>query len=269
MKVVAIIQSRMSSTRLPGKALLPLAGKPLTEHVVHRVSKAERVHEVVLALPDEKEDDVLVERLESWKEKGKRKKEKEYKGEDEKNDFSSHVSRPTSFVIYRGSLKNVQNRFYKAAIQSKADIIIRVTGDNPLIEPSLIDALIERWEETKEDYLGCADCITGLGSELFTMKAFERAVVAVRAIHELPLQKYSQEHVTPIFYQNPDQFQCGWIKTPEPFCKRKDDPSELSFTVDTQEHYDFMKKTFEKFYCGGEIDATKVIKHLRKKQFAP
>ena len=113
MKIVAIIQARMGSTRLPGKMMMMIAGKPVIQHVFERVIKSELVDEVWLATTTNTEDDVLAE----W------------------------ASR-RGIMCYRGSNGDVLDRYYQASRLAQADAVVRVTGDCPLIDPQVIDQAI-------------------------------------------------------------------------------------------------------------------------------
>ena len=113
MNKVAIIQARMSSSRLPGKVMLDIAGKPMLQHVVERAKHASLVDQVVLATTTDPSDDLLEQYC-------------------QKNGIS----------CYRGSLPDVLDRFYQAAMQFQADVIIRLTADCPLLDPELIDRTV-------------------------------------------------------------------------------------------------------------------------------
>ncbi len=114
MKVVAIVQARMSSSRLPGKVLFPLAEKPVLAHVIERLQSCKSLDDLVLATSIEHEDDAI----EQW----------------------CNANRVHCF---RGSLNDVLDRYYQAATQHKADVIVRITADCPLIDPMIVDEVVE------------------------------------------------------------------------------------------------------------------------------
>ena len=118
MKIVAIIQARMSSKRLPGKVLLPLCGYPVIEHVVRRVKECKKINTIVVATSKSKADWPIV----NWCKKNK-------------------------INFFQGSLNDVLDRYYKASILFKADIIVRVTGDCPVIDPKILDEVIIRFKK--------------------------------------------------------------------------------------------------------------------------
>ena len=113
MRIVALVQARMGSTRLPNKVMKPIQGIPMIELLLKRLSKASLVNEIVVATSLEPVNQVLVD----------------------------HVKN-IGFNVFQGSENDVLDRFYKAATIYKADIVIRITADCPLIDPSLVDELI-------------------------------------------------------------------------------------------------------------------------------
>jgi spore coat polysaccharide biosynthesis protein SpsF len=129
MKAVAIIQARMSSTRLPGKVLLPLAGNPIIWHIWNRAKRCASVQNVVVATSTDKTDDPLV---------------------------SFCQSEGIDYV--RGSLNNVLARFFTVLEEYPADYIVRITGDCPLIHPPFIDAQLEALQAFDGDLTWCKDC---------------------------------------------------------------------------------------------------------------
>jgi spore coat polysaccharide biosynthesis protein SpsF len=173
MRIVAVIQARMGSSRLPGKILMPLAGKSVLQHVLERVSIA-GFAEVVTALPDRTIDDAaaqLAERL--------------------------------GATVVRGDEDDVLSRYLLAARSTNADAIMRITADCPLIDPDVLKAMIGVFADGSFDLVTNARIRTfprGLDAELFTREALE--IMAVEAL-TLP----QREHVTPFLYANPERFQ--------------------------------------------------------------
>ena len=114
-RVAAIIQARMGSSRLPGKVLMPLVGKPVLWHIIHRLRKSRTVDVIAIATSDRPDDDALVE-------------------------FANREDIP----LIRGPVDNVLLRYAKAAEELDPDVIVRVTGDAPLIDPATVDKLVEK-----------------------------------------------------------------------------------------------------------------------------
>ncbi len=113
MRVIAIVQARMSSSRLPGKVLKLLAGKPVLQHIHDRLYECRSIDEIVFATSKEASDDPI-----------------------------EQFCRGLNVSCFRGSLDDVLDRYYKAAQQYHADIIVRITGDCPVIDPIIVDAVV-------------------------------------------------------------------------------------------------------------------------------
>ncbi|MBI4179180.1 glycosyltransferase family protein [bacterium] len=207
MKVVAILQSRMTSTRLPGKALVDIAGKPLTEWIIDRMKRCRRIDETVLAIPDEPSDDPLESRARGL------------------------------CRVYRGSLQDVLARFHGAAAAAGAEVVIRLTGDNPLLDPALLDAAVAGFMDLSVDYAGTADCPLGIGAEIFTRAALERA-------HREAKETYQREHVTPYFYDTPGRFRTGALDVRDHLYSLT--RGKVRLTVDTPEDLDVVRRIFER-----------------------
>ena len=169
--VVAVVQARMGSTRLPGKVLMPLAGEPMVTHVLHRAQAISGVDTVVAALPDLTEDDVL----------------------------AATCQRSGALVI-RGSAHDVLARYSKAAQATDAEIVVRLTADCPFLSPAISAHVLSRFGNC--DYASNTLERTyprGLDTEVFTRRALDTA--NREASH--PTER---EHVTPFIYRRPDRF---------------------------------------------------------------
>lgn len=170
-RVVAIVQARMSSTRLPGKVLADLAGRPALALLVTRLSRAERLDEIVVATSTDPSDDVIDE----W-------------------------CRSSSVRCIRGSLKDVLGRYVQAAEATQADAVVRITADCPLIDPVLVDGLVSFFAESELDYCGLSgEFPHGLDCEVFTREAL--LTTDMNAIED-----YDREHVTPFMKRHPGEF---------------------------------------------------------------
>lgn len=178
MAIGIIIQARMSSSRLPGKSLMDVEGKPLIARVFDRCKNIEGISEIILATSSDKTDDEL-----------------------------AVYALQNEYALFRGDLTNVQKRYYDAAMNFRIDTIIRVTGDNPFTSAFLIEQLIDAWKKSNVDYVRHVNCILGTGAELFSIDALERA------IHHGP-DEYDREHVTPPFYRRLDLFLIKELTSP-------------------------------------------------------
>lgn len=222
MKKAVIVQARMSSKRLAGKSLLPILGKPIVWHVIDRCRRVAAVDEVILATSSDASDDPLAE----WATKA-------------------------GVPVFRGALDNVQKRFYDAMCAHKVDLVIRVTGDNPLISPELIDVMIQSWQESPVDYIGYSACIHGIGAELFTAKSFEK-------LREASRSDYDYEHVTPPYYQKKAQFSTRSLVAPPEYVH-----ADLRLTVDTEEEYIFVKALCETYNVDGYVPLAELVADMR------
>lgn len=210
MKTVAIIQARLGSTRLPGKVLLDLAGEPMLARVVNRVRRARRVDEVVIATTTEARDDEL-----------------------------ERICTERGWPCYRGSEQDVLDRYYQAARAHRAEVIVRITSDCPLIEPALMDTIIERRELEQADFTSNTIRRTyprGLDTEVFAFAVLETAWKEDR-------NPAWREHVTPFITNHPERFSNIQVAS-------ADDHSHLRWTVDTPEDFALVEKIFTHF--GGD-----------------
>ncbi len=182
MRTVIIAQARMSSTRLPGKTLMDLGGAPVIDHVIARGRRARRADDLWVATTTDPSDDVLVDHL-----------------------------REVGVAYVRGSLDDVLSRYVHAARAAEADVIVRITCDCPLIDPEVIDRVIEAFEAAPPvDY--CSNTLVrtfpiGMDTEVFTRAALERADSGATEPHE-------REHVTPHMYQHPRDFRLRSVEAP-------------------------------------------------------
>jgi spore coat polysaccharide biosynthesis protein SpsF len=191
-RTVAIIQARMSSSRLPGKVLMPIAGRPAILLMAERVRRARSVDAVCLATSVDPSDDALAACVEE-----------------------------AGIAVYRGSLDDVLERFVGAARVHSAEIVVRLTGDCPLIDPELIDEAAGLIASGGCDYASNSDPPTfpdGLDVEAMTVAALEIASAEATLGSE-------REHVTLFIRNHPERFRAGHVRSPV-------DLSALRWTVD-------------------------------------
>ena len=202
----------MSSTRLPGKVLMPLAGEPMILRQIERVARCRRIDRIVVATSDQPSDDPLAE-----------------------------VLRLARFAHYRGPLDDVLAR-YAGALDAfgPARIVVRLTGDCPLADWSLIDAVIDRLEETGADYAsnvwGRRSFPKGLDAEAFTAQALRAAAGEART-------PYQREHVTPYLYGQPERYRIEGVV-------QDADEGEVRWTVDRADDYAFVSAVYDALYPG-------------------
>lgn len=213
MKTVAIIQARMGSTRLPGKILKDLMGKTVLQHVIERVQQAKSIDEIIIATTTLVQDDVVVD------------------------EAVKH-----GVKHFRGSENDVLARYYGAAKDNNADIVVRITSDCPLIDPFVTDAIVNLFKD-KQAY----DIVTNAGSDLsertyprgldvevFSFKVLEQA-------YKKADKHYQREHVTPYSYENSPRIY---------FYKNKVDYSKHRWTLDTEEDFELIKEIYRQLYNG-------------------
>lgn len=173
-KVVCITQARSTSTRLPRKVLLNMAGSPLLTHHLSRLQRCSLVHEIVLATTSNRSDDEV-----------------------------AALGSSQGLRVVRGSEDDVLARFVTAAQASAADIVVRVTSDCPLIDPGLVDRVIQAFLDDPDlDYahLDMTHLPRGLDTEVFRRTLLEKA-------HEDPATTdFEREHVTPYIYRRPEKY---------------------------------------------------------------
>jgi glutamate-1-semialdehyde 2,1-aminomutase len=196
MKVVAIVQARMGSTRMPNKVMKPIGGVPMIELLLSRLSRSSQVNQIVLATSTDGRNSFLID----------------------------HVQK-LGYICVQGSENDVLDRYLVAARQAHADVIVRITGDCPLIDPVLVDQAITQFKIEGLDYLSNVSPTTypdGLDTEVFSLEALERAGLESKDI-------FDHEHVTP-YLRKPGFFKIGVMR-------HDVDLSNLRWTVD--EHSDF------------------------------
>ncbi len=220
--VVAIIQARMGSTRCPEKIMRFINKKTLLECIIERVQYS-KVDTIVVATT-ENESDNIVERL----------------------------CEKRNIACFRGSEEDVLSRFYLAAKKYKADIIVRITADDPFKDPQIINLIIDTILVGKYDYVSNTIKPTypdGLDVEAFTFSALKRAYTEAQLASE-------REHVTPFIWKNPDMFCCYNVTY-------KKDLSDMRWTLDTEDDYEFAVSVY-KYFKDQEIfymdDILKVLK---------
>ena len=218
-----IIQARMGSTRLPGKVLMPLCGLPMLHHLWLRM-KASRVQNVIIATTLNEEDDAI----EDWAKKN-------------------------GILLFRGSADNVLERYIRAAEIFEVDPLIRVTGDNPLTAPEIIDDMLGAFIAEKVDYMTASGLPVGISAEIVNYNC-------LKSLLTRNLLPRHYEHVTLFIKENPGYFKIKLLPSPPALAY-----PHLRLTVDTSEDFHLMEEIFEKFYRPGRtIQLTDVINWLKQ-----
>lgn len=206
--IAAIIQARTGSTRLPEKVLLPLAGRPVIEHIINRIQSVNEIDEIVLAIPSspsEKPLERIAERME--------------------------------IKCIPGPEEDVLKRFIQAGISCGAEHIVRICADNPLIDLNLIQSLINQHSRQGADFTFCADAIPlGTGGEVVKLSALKKIAQKTR-------QPIYLEHVTTYFHDHPEAFHLERVPAP-PYLNT----GKFRLTLDTEKDFHLLNEIYQKFY---------------------
>ena len=197
----------MGSTRLPGKTLTDLHGKPLLQRVIERSRASHWIDEIVVATTTERCDDEI-----------------------------AGLCASLQVVCCRGSVADVLDRYYQAAIQTKADVVVRITADDPFKDPQVIDCVVGRFLADQLDYASNTIVPTypeGLDVEVFDFSA-------LRCSWQEAILPSEREHVTPYIWKNPDHFRVANVVNDE-------DLSHLRWTIDYQDDLIFAREVYARF----------------------
>ena len=210
MKTVIIVQARMTSTRLPGKVLKQVLGKPLLEYQIERLQRVKLANEIVIATTTNETDEPIVE-----------------------------LCNRLAVAYFRGSEDDVLSRYYGAATAHKADLVVRVTSDCPLIDPQVIDTVIDYCLQNQSHYDYVSNSLErtyprGMDTEVFSFSTLQQAFGEATA-------QPDREHVTPFIYRQPARYRLGHVIYSE-------DCSHHRWTVDTPEDFELIQKIIEAVY---------------------
>jgi spore coat polysaccharide biosynthesis protein SpsF len=209
-EIIAIVQARMGSTRLPGKVMMNLIGKPMLVHELSRIARSKWVSSLVVATTTSHSDDCIVD-----------------------------MCKEHDCQFFRGSEPDVLDRYYQCAKQFGADSVIRLTADCPLIEPTIIDRVVEEFIH-KSPYVDYVSNIIpqrtfpqGLDTEVMSFSALERSWIEDK-------NPALREHVTQYILRNPDKFKVAGVMNDR-------DVSNLRWTVDTKEDFQLVNEIYSYF----------------------
>jgi spore coat polysaccharide biosynthesis protein SpsF len=233
--ILCIIQARMGSSRFPGKVLKDLYGNTILSHVIFRVKSVSKIDKVMVATSKNSADDCIETYLES-----------------------------IGIECYRGSEDNVLERYFFAAKSQNANYIVRVTADNPLLDPIIVDEMISGYMNSNCRYGRTKKFPIGLGAEIFSFSALREA-------YENASRPYEFEHVTPYMYLRGETIY---------ELESKVDLSSFRFTVDTLEDYEFVKNLYNELFKKDKLfyladlmnllaikpELQKINKHIKQKE---
>jgi spore coat polysaccharide biosynthesis protein SpsF len=212
MKIGAIIQARMGSTRLSGKVMKVIEGKTVLKHVIERVKQSDFIDVIIIATTTHDRDDVI-----------------------EAEAIQCGVE------FFRGNEDDVLSRYYYAAKNNNLDAIVRITSDCPLIDSKVLDEIINYYQKNNYDIVSNAgsDVLNrtyprGLDTEIFSFKVLEKAF-------NNAVEKYQREHVTPYIYENSINIF---------YYKNNVDYSKYRWTLDTEEDFELISEVYKNIYKG-------------------
>lgn len=224
--VVAIIQARMASLRLPGKMMLDINGQPLIFHIIQRTKFLKNIDKYLIATSTNRKDDQIV----NW-------------------------AKQNGISYYRGSETNLLERFTQATYITRADIIVRINGDSPLFDTSFVDKMIKLIIQKKSDYITLENNGSSVhgGVNVFSNSALKTA-------NELAKTSYEKEHIIPFMIDNPKLFKYSYITQSKIFKK-----NDLRLSIDTIADLTLIRQIYKNLYKSEEIiSLADVIKYLEK-----
>ncbi|MAG47658.1 hypothetical protein CL617_03555 [archaeon] len=209
MRVIATVEARMAATRLPGKVLADIKGKPELQIFLERVTKAKKIDDIIVATTTNPKDIEIV-----------------------------NLCKKLNVKYFRGSEEDVLSRVLAAAKSLNADIIVELCADDPFMDPTVIDAAIEHFLNNDFDYMSNFHPLTfppGIGVQIFPLKVLDE-------IDKLTNNPYDRENVTWYIYHNKDKYKCGNYPAP----KHLADP-KTKLDLDYPEDLEFIRKVFDNF----------------------
>jgi len=228
MRIGCIIQARMASTRLPGKVLMDIEGRPMLWHIIDRLKASKLLEAIIVATSADAKDDLIY-------------------------DFCHKES----LDVYRGSQDDVLDRYYRAAKSYNLDLVVRITGDCPLIDPSIVDRTIQVFLDAMPNSDVATNCIKrtyprGLDTEVFSFSLLENMWKNAK-------KDYHREHVTPYIYEHLDILNISSTEN-------KEDLSCLRWTVDEESDMEFVRQVYKKLYQDGKIFFMKDVLNLLREE---
>ena len=220
-KVVLIIQARMSSTRLPGKSIMPLADKPLVYRMVERLKKSKKIDEIVIATSNQPEDQVLVE-----------------------------LAKELEVSFFQGELLDVRDRYLKAAERFEADFVLRIPADNPMPDWHEIDKLIDfHLEHNPSGFssnlaqVNDSGYLDGIGAEIFSTKLLQESVARFSS-------DTVKEHVHRNFfdYSTQSPVDASWCPIASPKAPAELKRPDIILDVNTMDDYTKIKRIYDHLY---------------------
>jgi spore coat polysaccharide biosynthesis protein SpsF len=220
-RICVILQARITSTRLFAKVLMKICDKTIINLIIKRLSQSKKIDDIILAIPNTNQNDVLEE-----------------------------YAKKIDCHYYRGSEEDVLSRYYRTARQFDINEIVRVTADCPLIDPMLVDLMIDHYLKENVHYAAIGvegNFPRGLDAEIFSFDTLKKVNIEAQNCYE-------REHVTPYIYEHPELFNIKFIEAPDNLRR-----PEIRLTIDTQEDFNLVREIFENLYKEDQLFYTKDV----------
>jgi len=228
MKIVSTIEARIGSTRLPGKVMKEIVGKPMLELLIERLKRAKRIDEIIVATTIKPEDRIIVK-----------------------------LTKRINIKCFRGSSEDVLDRVLRATKAYQGNIIVEITGDCPLLDPELVDRIIKIYLENEYDYVSNRIKMTyprGLDAQVFSVNILDE-------VSKLTNDPADRENVSLYIYEHPEKYKIYNVEAPPKFYH-----PEYRWTVDTEEDLQFVKAIYENLYYENPYFRTGDIMKLLEEQ---
>lgn len=208
--IAAVIQARMNSTRLPGKILIQVCGKPFLQHLIERIKNSKKINKIIVATSLNKEDDVIEEFCNKY-----------------------------SISCYRGSENDVLSRYKDASDKFKIDTIVRLTSDTPLLDGKMVDETVQVFLENNADFVSNCYPLPRTYPDGTNVEVFSKKIL--NEMYEKAKKPSEREHVTFYVLDRPKEYTIIKVDLEKDFSKYR-------FNLDYKEDYELLKILFEKFY---------------------
>lgn len=218
MRICVVVQARMGSTRLPGKTLLPLAGQPLLARLLERVRAARVPFEIVVATTTEPADDPIVA-----------------------------LAGALGVRCFRGHPTDLLDRHYGAARELDADVVVKIPSDCPLIDPAVIDSVLQAFLASPDDCDYCSNLHPPTHPDGNDVEVVPIAALALA--HGEATRGYEREHTTPFFWDQPERFRLRNVR----WETGRDLSATHRFTIDYPEDYAFIRAVYDELWSPNAI----------------
>ncbi len=212
MKVICILQARMDSKRLPGKVVADICGQPMLVHIINRLKRTKTIEEIIVATTIKPEDDVIVNTVKRY-----------------------------DIPVFRGDVDDVLGRIARVVEKWKPEIVVHATGDNPLVSPEVIDALVQHCVNGGYDFAFMSGLPLGVGADVYKSNTILLLDQRATSVHH-------REHINAYVFDNRADFLISKL-LPHPIMQKP----QLRLTVDTPEDLHLIKEIYKRLYKEGAI----------------